>query len=142
MISTRTKRQAESIIPLLLHNHRYSDSPCLCLCRCRELELELFVPKSLSVAMAQSNNGIARDCNPRLSTVSDLPASSGAAPPPNNDNHIHNHRTSPLPDTYAALTSAIASFLAVSIHQILYLRAVYPQPTFLPVRHFNHPVRQ
>lgn len=92
--------------------------------------------------MAQSNNGIARDCNPRLSTVSDLPASSGAAPPPNNDNHIHNHRTSPLPDTYAALTSAIASFLAVSIHQILYLRAVYPQPTFLPVRHFNHPVRQ
>ncbi|KAG5286907.1 mitotic spindle checkpoint protein (Mad2B) [Histoplasma capsulatum] len=92
--------------------------------------------------MAQSNNGIARDCNPRLSAVSDLPASSGAAPPPDNDNHIHNHRTSPLPDTYAALTSAIASFLAVSIHQILYLRAVYPQPTFLPVRHFNHPVRQ
>ncbi|EEQ91047.1 hypothetical protein RJZ56_005129 [Blastomyces dermatitidis] len=60
----------------------------------------------------------------------------------NNNNHTHNHRTSSLPDTYAALASSVASFLAVSIHQILYLRAIYPQPTFLPVRHFNHPVRQ
>ncbi|PGH10880.1 hypothetical protein AJ79_05240 [Helicocarpus griseus UAMH5409] len=56
--------------------------------------------------------------------------------------HLTTHRTSPLPETYAALTSSVASFLAVSIHQILYLRAIYPQATFLPVRHFNHPVRQ
>ncbi|OJD19470.1 hypothetical protein AJ78_00538 [Emergomyces pasteurianus Ep9510] len=60
----------------------------------------------------------------------------------NNHTHSHTHRTSPLPDTYAALASSVTSFLAVSIHQILYLRAIYPQPTFLPVRHFNHPVRQ
>ncbi|EEH47328.1 uncharacterized protein PADG_03426 [Paracoccidioides brasiliensis Pb18] len=60
----------------------------------------------------------------------------------NNTCHTHNHRPSQLPDTYAALTASIASFLAVSIHQILYLRAIYPQSTFLPVRHFNRPVRQ
>ncbi|ODH45491.1 hypothetical protein GX48_08432 [Paracoccidioides brasiliensis] len=60
----------------------------------------------------------------------------------NNPCHTHNHRPSQLPDTYAALTASIASFLAVSIHQILYLRAIYPQSTFLPVRHFNRPVRQ
>ncbi|PGH33231.1 mitotic spindle assembly checkpoint protein MAD2B [[Emmonsia] crescens] len=100
--------------------------------------------------MSQSN-----DYNSRLSPgPSSFPAS--AQPPAaspttnisitssniNSNDHTHNHRTSPLPDTYAALTSSIASFLAVSIHQILYLRAIYPQPTFLPVRHFNHPVRQ
>ncbi|PGH06992.1 mitotic spindle assembly checkpoint protein MAD2B [Blastomyces parvus] len=103
--------------------------------------------------MAQSNSGIASDCNPRVSPSSFPAASAAPAPSPNNsntttnsnnsnNNHTHNHRTSPLPDTYAALASSVASFLAVSIHQILYLRAIYPQPTFLPVRHFNHPVRQ
>ncbi|KAK2794327.1 hypothetical protein FQN52_008685 [Onygenales sp. PD_12] len=56
--------------------------------------------------------------------------------------HAHSHPPPPLPDTYAALASSVASFVAVSIHQILFLRAIYPQPTFLPVRHFNHPVRQ
>ena len=48
----------------------------------------------------------------------------------------------PLPDTYSSLVTSVASFLAVSIHQILYLRSIYPQYTFLPVRQFNHPVRQ
>lgn len=48
----------------------------------------------------------------------------------------------PLPDTYSTLVTSVASFLAVSIHQILYLRSIYPQYTFLPVRQFNHPVRQ
>ncbi|PGH02352.1 hypothetical protein AJ80_08874 [Polytolypa hystricis UAMH7299] len=62
-------------------------------------------------------------------------------PSTNNNNNIHNHR-SQLPENYAALTASVASFLAVSIHQILFLRSIYPQPTFLPVRHFNHPVRQ
>ncbi|KAK2789177.1 hypothetical protein FQN53_002402 [Emmonsiellopsis sp. PD_33] len=56
--------------------------------------------------------------------------------------HAHAHPPPPLPDTYAVLASSVASFVAVSIHQILFLRAIYPQPTFLPVRHFNHPVRQ
>ncbi|EZF31965.1 DNA polymerase zeta processivity subunit [Trichophyton mentagrophytes] len=46
------------------------------------------------------------------------------------------------PETYAALASAFSSFLAVSIHQILYLRSIYPQSTFLSVRQFNQPVRQ
>ncbi|OJD28380.1 hypothetical protein ACJ73_00221 [Blastomyces percursus] len=116
--------------------------------------------------MAQSNNGVASDCNLRSPGPSGFPfnaqpaAAAVPAPSPNNNNdagstttstnsnnsninnHTHSHRTSPLPDTYAALASSVASFLAVSIHQILYLRAIYPQPTFLPVRHFNHPVRQ
>ncbi|KAI1973126.1 hypothetical protein LOZ53_004149 [Ophidiomyces ophidiicola] len=46
------------------------------------------------------------------------------------------------PDTYARLVSAFSSFLAVCMHQILYLRAVYPQNAFLPVRQYNHAVRQ
>ncbi|EFR02425.1 RevA protein [Nannizzia gypsea CBS 118893] len=50
--------------------------------------------------------------------------------------------TNRLPDTYAALASSLSSFLAVSIHQIMYLRSIYPQPTFVSVRQFNQPVRQ
>lgn len=47
-----------------------------------------------------------------------------------------------LPETYAALVSSLASFLRVTVHQILFLRSIYPQSTFLPVRQFNHPVKQ
>jgi mitotic spindle assembly checkpoint protein MAD2B len=54
----------------------------------------------------------------------------------------YSHLDRPLPDTYASLIASVTSFLAVSMHQILYLRSVYPQATFLPVRHFNYPVRQ
>ncbi|KAI5273074.1 hypothetical protein KEM52_005099 [Ascosphaera acerosa] len=46
------------------------------------------------------------------------------------------------PTTYAELAAAVSSFLAVCIHQILFLRHVYPQMTFIGVRQFNHPVRQ
>lgn len=47
-----------------------------------------------------------------------------------------------VPDTYARMTASFCSFLAVSMHQILYLRNVYPPSTFLPVRQYNHPVKQ
>ncbi|KMP00148.1 RevA [Coccidioides immitis RMSCC 2394] len=47
-----------------------------------------------------------------------------------------------VPDTYARLASSFSSFLAVSMHQILFLRSVYPPATFLPVRQYNHPVKQ
>ncbi|EEP75530.1 predicted protein [Uncinocarpus reesii 1704] len=50
--------------------------------------------------------------------------------------------SSGVPDTYARLVSSFSSFLAVSMHQILYLRSVYPPVTFLPVREYNHPVKQ
>ncbi|KAK2836871.1 hypothetical protein FQN49_006638 [Arthroderma sp. PD_2] len=60
----------------------------------------------------------------------------------NNSEDTNGQTPRPLPETYAALASSLSSFLAVSIHQILYLRSIYPQPTFLSVRQFNHPVRQ
>ncbi|KAL1969680.1 hypothetical protein VTN77DRAFT_8233 [Rasamsonia byssochlamydoides] len=47
-----------------------------------------------------------------------------------------------LPTTQAALAAAFTNFLSVSIHQILFLRSVYPRATFLPVRAYNYPVRQ
>ncbi|KAM5442596.1 hypothetical protein MferCBS31731_002475 [Microsporum ferrugineum] len=50
--------------------------------------------------------------------------------------------TGSRPETYAALAASLSSFLAVSIHQILFLRSIYPQSTFLSVRQFNQPVRQ
>ncbi|KAK2812972.1 hypothetical protein FQN50_000993 [Emmonsiellopsis sp. PD_5] len=85
--------------------------------------------------MATPNN-----VNLHLALGSPLPAVDN--PHSHSHSHAHHHNHPPLPDTYAALASSVASFVAVSIHQILFLRAIYPQPTFLPVRHFNHPVRQ
>ncbi|KAL1972837.1 hypothetical protein VTN31DRAFT_6379 [Thermomyces dupontii] len=46
------------------------------------------------------------------------------------------------PTTLAALAASFTSFLTVAIHQILYLRSVYPRATFLPVRAYNYPTRQ
>lgn len=48
----------------------------------------------------------------------------------------------PLPSSQAALAACFTNFLTVSIHQILFLRSVYPRATFLPVRAYNYPVRQ
>lgn len=48
----------------------------------------------------------------------------------------------PLPTTQTALAASFTNFLTVTIHQILYLRSVYPRATFLPVRAYNYPVRQ
>ncbi|KAL2011184.1 hypothetical protein VTN00DRAFT_3902 [Thermoascus crustaceus] len=47
-----------------------------------------------------------------------------------------------LPSSQAALAASFTNFLSVSIHQILFLRQVYPRATFLPVRAYNYPVRQ
>ncbi|KAL4893510.1 DNA-binding protein [Aspergillus ambiguus] len=47
-----------------------------------------------------------------------------------------------MPNTQTALAASFTKFLTVSIHQILYLRSVYPRATFLPVRAYNYPVRQ
>jgi len=47
-----------------------------------------------------------------------------------------------IPTNQADLAAAFTSFLSVSIHQILFLRSVYPRVTFLPVRAYNYPVRQ
>ncbi|KAL4807687.1 DNA-binding protein [Aspergillus unguis] len=46
------------------------------------------------------------------------------------------------PHNQAALAASFTNFLTVSVHQILYLRSVYPRATFLPVRAYNYPVRQ
>lgn len=47
-----------------------------------------------------------------------------------------------LPDTQAAIAASFTNFLGVAMHQILFLRSVYPRATFLPVRAYNYPVRQ
>ncbi|PKY05501.1 DNA-binding protein [Aspergillus campestris IBT 28561] len=47
-----------------------------------------------------------------------------------------------MPTNQSALAASFTSFLTVSIHQILFLRSVYPRATFLPVRAYNYPVRQ
>ncbi|CRG83754.1 hypothetical protein PISL3812_01110 [Talaromyces islandicus] len=47
-----------------------------------------------------------------------------------------------LPDTQAAIAASFTNFLSVAMHQILFLRNVYPRATFLPVRAYNYPVRQ
>ncbi|WEW57421.1 hypothetical protein PRK78_002888 [Emydomyces testavorans] len=47
-----------------------------------------------------------------------------------------------VPETYAQLASSFCAFLAVSLHQVLYLRSVYPPTTFLSVRQYNHAVKQ
>lgn len=47
-----------------------------------------------------------------------------------------------MPNNQSALAASFTNFLTVSIHQILYLRSVYPRVTFLPVRAYNYPVRQ
>ncbi|KZF19358.1 DNA-binding protein [Xylona heveae TC161] len=45
-------------------------------------------------------------------------------------------------DTYQGLVSTFGSFLTVSIHTILYERAIYPTNTFITARKYNYPVRQ
>ncbi|KAL1957394.1 hypothetical protein VTO42DRAFT_6074 [Malbranchea cinnamomea] len=70
------------------------------------------------------------------------PSSINPAPTTTTTAISQNSNQKRLPETYSALVASVASFLAVSIHQILYLRSIYPQYTFLPVRQFNHPVRQ
>ena len=47
-----------------------------------------------------------------------------------------------MPNNQSALAASFTNFLTVSIHQILFLRSVYPRATFLPVRAYNYPVRQ
>lgn len=47
-----------------------------------------------------------------------------------------------MPNNQSTLAASFTNFLTVSIHQILYLRSVYPRITFLPVRAYNYPVRQ
>ncbi|KAL3706511.1 hypothetical protein TMatcc_007523 [Talaromyces marneffei ATCC 18224] len=47
-----------------------------------------------------------------------------------------------LPNTQAAIAASFTNFLGVAMHQILFLRSVYPRATFLPVRAYNYPVRQ
>ncbi|ETN42060.1 uncharacterized protein HMPREF1541_03999 [Cyphellophora europaea CBS 101466] len=54
-------------------------------------------------------------------------------PPPTNPNLISTPR---------ALLSTLTSFLAVTTHQILYLRRIYPPASFLTTRAYNHPVHQ
>ncbi|KAJ5945591.1 hypothetical protein N7454_002430 [Penicillium verhagenii] len=50
--------------------------------------------------------------------------------------------TGSLPTNQSALAASFTDFLTVSVHQILFLRSVYPRATFLPVRAYNYPVRQ
>ncbi|KAJ5159746.1 uncharacterized protein N7482_006750 [Penicillium canariense] len=50
--------------------------------------------------------------------------------------------TKSLPTNQSALAASFTNFLTVSVHQILFLRSVYPRATFLPVRAYNYPVRQ
>lgn len=50
--------------------------------------------------------------------------------------------TKPFPTNQSSLAASFTSFLTVSVHQILFLRSVYPRATFLPVRAYNYPVRQ
>ncbi|EED18182.1 mitotic spindle checkpoint protein (Mad2B), putative [Talaromyces stipitatus ATCC 10500] len=47
-----------------------------------------------------------------------------------------------VPNTQAAIAASFTNFLGVAMHQILFLRSVYPRATFLPVRAYNYPVRQ
>lgn len=66
-----------------------------------------------------------------------------SAPSNNNtNNNTNNSNSKSLPNTHSALTLSLTSFLSVTIHQILFLRSVYPRSTFLPVRAYNYPVRQ
>ncbi|KAF4549205.1 HORMA domain-containing protein [Elsinoe fawcettii] len=44
--------------------------------------------------------------------------------------------------TYNHLISAFTTFLTVSIHTILYERAIYPTNSFITARKYNYPVRQ
>ncbi|KAL2819094.1 DNA-binding protein [Aspergillus granulosus] len=46
------------------------------------------------------------------------------------------------PHNQATLAASFTNFLTVTVHQILFLRSVYPRATFLPVRAYNYPVRQ
>lgn len=62
--------------------------------------------------------------------------------PSDNNATISSSRSSGAPTMQSALAASFADFLTVSIHQILFLRDVYPRTTFLPVRAYNYPVRQ
>ncbi len=50
--------------------------------------------------------------------------------------------TSNLLSTQNALIATLGSFLAVSVHHILFLRRIYPPVSFLSTRAYNYPVRQ
>jgi mitotic spindle assembly checkpoint protein MAD2B len=45
-------------------------------------------------------------------------------------------------NTYADLAASFTIFFRVFLHQVLFLRLVYPRTTFLPVRVYNYPVQQ
>lgn len=60
----------------------------------------------------------------------------------NTTNNGNNSNSKSIPNTHSDLTLSLTSFLTVTIHQILFLRSVYPQATFLPVRAYNYPVQQ
>lgn len=44
--------------------------------------------------------------------------------------------------TLSAIHGTLTSFLTVAIHQILYLRSIYPRRSFLSCRAYNFPARQ
>jgi mitotic spindle assembly checkpoint protein MAD2B len=48
----------------------------------------------------------------------------------------------PILNTYTSLLTTLSSFLTVSIHTLLYERALYPATTFISARAYNFPVRQ
>ena len=48
----------------------------------------------------------------------------------------------PILNNYAALVSTLSSFLTVSIHTLLYERALYPANSFISARAYRFPVRQ
>ena len=50
--------------------------------------------------------------------------------------------TSNTLSSQGAFFATLASFLGVSIHQILFLRRIYPPVSFLSARAYNYPVRQ
>lgn len=45
-------------------------------------------------------------------------------------------------NTFTSLVQTFTDFLVVSIHTILYSRAIYPSNTFISTRKYNFPVRQ
>ncbi|OKL64025.1 hypothetical protein UA08_00244 [Talaromyces atroroseus] len=70
-----------------------------------------------------------------VSTMNTMPAATTTTPPPLS-------APTGLPNTQAAIAASFTNFLGVAMHQILFLRSVYPRATFLPVRAYNYPVRQ
>ncbi|KAK3339134.1 DNA-binding protein [Neurospora tetraspora] len=76
--------------------------------------------------------------------------SSPSSPLQSRPEHQHRHQeiyeeapSQPLPyDSSIALLQSFNNFLVVAIHNILYYRGIYPQPTFLSARAYNLPVHQ